>query len=79
MFKICASWEDDSTRELKTYSLCCRSCISTQFASANARHARCRLAPGEKLGLPAVFELSPDTRDRDLLRRTDLETGRAGG
>jgi hypothetical protein len=61
-FKIAARWSDGQTRELKTYSLSCGECVSGELRSAEARFATCRLAPGESLTRPEVFELRPDFR-----------------
>jgi hypothetical protein len=72
-FKIGAAWSDGTTRELKTYSLCCADCLPTELPAARTRRERCRQAPGETLGLAGVYELRPATRDRDLVRRQDLE------
>lgn len=73
-FKLGAVWAAGSTRELKTYSLCCIECLSAELTSARTRRATCRLAPGEDLGLVCVFEMRTDTRDRELVRREDLES-----
>jgi len=72
-FKIGAVWADGATRELKAYSLCCAACLPAELASARARREQCRQAPGEELGPVCVFDLRPSTRDRDLVRREDLE------
>ena len=72
-FKLGAVWADGTTRELKTYSLCCAECLPAELASARARREQCRLAPGEELGPVCVFDLRPTTRDRDLVRRPELE------
>lgn len=72
-FKIAARWSDGQTQELKTYSLTCSSCLAEQYASAVARRGACRLAPGETLDVPAVFEMNRGERDRTLKRRPDLE------
>ena len=66
-------WADGHTRELKTYSLCCDACRPAELTSARTRRERCRLAPGEDLGPVCVFELRPAARDRELVRREDLE------
>lgn len=72
-FKIGAAWSDGITRELKTYSLCCAACLPTELTSARTRRERCRQAPGETLGPACVFELRASARDRDLVRREELE------
>jgi hypothetical protein len=72
-FKIAARWSDGATDELKTYSLSCPACVETLYALALAKRAACRLAPGETLDEPGVYELNRGTRDRALVRRTDLE------
>lgn len=72
-FKIGAAWSDGTTRELKTYSLCCATCLPSELTSARARREQCRQAPGETLGPACVFELRPSARDRDLVRLEYLE------
>jgi hypothetical protein len=72
-FKIAARWSDGLTDELKTYSLACHECLATQFANALARRAACRLAPGETLDAPGVYEMARGDRDRVLKRRPELE------
>lgn len=72
-FKIAARWSDGITDELKTYSLACPGCLNLLFASATIRRAGCRLAPGETLDEPGIYELHRGERDRSLKRRSDLE------
>jgi hypothetical protein len=74
-FKIAARWSDGVTRELKTYFLACADCVSGLYRLAAAKKAACRLAPGETLGEPEVFEMCRGARDRELVRRPELETG----
>jgi hypothetical protein len=74
-FKIASVWSDGVTRELKTYSLACPACLPGLYPSAVAKQAACRLIPGESLERPGVYELQPGSRDRGLVRRTDLEVG----
>lgn len=73
VYKIAARWSDGVTSELKTYSLSCPSCMSDLFRSAKAKKAECRLAAGESLGEPEVFEIARGRRDRQLVRRPELE------
>ena len=72
-YKVAARWSDGVTNELKTYSLACPACLPKLFAEAVARRAACRLAPGETLEAPGVYELARGLRDRTLTRRPDLE------
>jgi hypothetical protein len=72
-FKIAARWSDGITDELKTYSLACPACLSKLYASALAKRAACRLAPGETLDAPGIYELHRGERDKQHKRRTDLE------
>lgn len=71
-FKIAARWSDGVTEELKTYFLSCAECLPDLFARAAVKHAACRLAPGETLDAPSVYELHRGERDRALKRREDL-------
>lgn len=73
VYKIAARWSDGTTAELKTYGLACPNCVADQLRSAVARRAACRLAPGETLDAPGVYELARGGRDRALARRPDLE------
>jgi hypothetical protein len=72
-YKIAARWSDGVTQELKTYTLTCAECLAVAFHRSRAKHAACRLAPGEKLESPGVFELVHGRRDQDLQPRPDLE------
>ena len=71
--KIAARWSDGATHELKTYFLACPDCVPTLFARARVKQAACRLAAGETLRQPEVYELARGGRDRELVRRPDLE------
>ncbi|HEX3146552.1 MAG TPA: hypothetical protein VHR66_00525 [Gemmataceae bacterium] len=73
IFKIAARWSDGVTSELKTYSLACSKCVPVLFQDARIRKSACRLAAGESLGDPQVFEMIRGRRDRELLRRKELE------
>ena len=73
VYKIAARWSDGVTRELKTYFLACADCLPVLYPTAQAKKSACRVAPGETLGEPEVFEMTRGRRDRDLVRRTDLE------
>lgn len=76
-FKVAARWSDGVTAELKTYSLACPTCLPKLFAAAVAKRAACRLAPGETLDEPGVYELHRGERDKTLKRRPDLEAAGA--
>ena len=73
-FKVAARWSDGATHELKTYALVCPACLPKELAAARVRGAACRLAPGESLEPPVVYELSRGGRDAELVRRKDLES-----
>lgn len=72
-FKIAARWSDGLTHELKTYYLSCAACLSKLYTSAIAKRNQCRLAPGETLDIPGIYEIHRGERDRTLKRREDLE------
>jgi hypothetical protein len=72
-FKVAARWSDGVTHELKTYYLACADCLPKLYASAVKKRAACRLAPGERLEAPGIYELTRGERDKDLKRREDLE------
>jgi hypothetical protein len=73
VFKIAARWSDGVTQELKTYALSCPDCLAEWYRRSCAKQAECRLAKGETLERPGVYELRRGQRDRTLTRRTDLE------
>jgi hypothetical protein len=72
-FKIAARWSDGVTEELKTYALSCEACLAAQFAASKAKQAACRLAPGETLDVPGIYELARGSRDTGLVRRHNIE------
>jgi hypothetical protein len=72
-FKIAARWSDGITNELKTYYLACPDCLAKLHALAVAKRTACRLAPGETLEAPGIYELHRGERDQTLKRRADLE------
>ena len=72
-YKIAARWSDGVTRELKTYFLACAECLPELYRTARVKKAACRLAAGETLGDPVVFELRRGARDRELVHRPELE------
>jgi hypothetical protein len=73
VYKVAARWSDGVTQELKTYGLACPACLAEQYARACAKRAACRLASGETLEEPGVYELARGRRDQQLVRRADLE------
>jgi hypothetical protein len=72
-YKVAARWSDGVTRELKTYYLTCPACLPALYASAVKKRPECRLAVGETLDEPGIYELTRGQRDKDLKRRPDLE------
>jgi hypothetical protein len=72
-FKIAATWSDGVTQELKTYALCCASCLKDLYHLSCRKQAACRLAPGERLEQPGIFELVRGKRDQQLARLADIE------
>lgn len=73
VYKIAARWSDGVTQELKTYALSCPACLARSFQQSRAKQAACRLAPGETLESPGIYELVRGHRDQQLVRRADLE------
>jgi hypothetical protein len=55
--KIASHWSDGHTIELKTYALACPACQDGLLQLAREKQSRCRLAPGERLDPPQVFDL----------------------
>ncbi len=76
-FKVAARWSDGLTDELKTYFLACPACLRGLFSVAVAKRLACRLAPGEVLETPGIYELNRGDRDKALKRREDLELSTA--
>jgi hypothetical protein len=72
-FKIAARWSDGVIRELKTYFLACRECLPRLYQEALVKKEACRLTAGETLGDPEVFEIQRGSRDKELVRRPELE------
>jgi hypothetical protein len=72
-YKIAARWSDGVTQELKTYALSCDACLNEQFTRSKTKQANCRLARGETLDVPGIYQLSRGERDTKLARLTDLE------
>jgi hypothetical protein len=73
VYKIAAQWSDGITRELKTYALSCSDCLSAFFHKSRQKQQACRLAPGETLEPPGIFQMVRGQRDRVLERLPDLE------
>jgi hypothetical protein len=73
VYKIAGRWSDGVTQELKTYALTCSACLAESFRRSRAKQAACRLAVGETLDSPGIYELARRRRDSQLLRRDDLE------
>lgn len=73
VYKIAARWSDGITHELKTYALSCGDCLAEQYRESCARHKACRLARGETLSKPEVYELERGQRDLQLVRREEME------
>ena len=73
VYKIAARWSDGVTHELKTYALSCAECLADWLIRSRAKQAACRLALGETLEPPGVYEMLRGQRDQQLIRRPDLE------
>jgi hypothetical protein len=73
VYKIAARWSDGVTGELKTYALSCADCLADWFRRSCEKQRACRLAAGETLERPGIYELDRGARDRELRRRRDLE------
>jgi hypothetical protein len=78
VYKIAAQWSDGVTGELKTYALACAGCLLAWFRTARAKQAACRLAPGEVLEPPGVYQLERGQHDQQLRRAEDMERQLAG-
>ena len=63
-YKIAARWSDGVTGELKTYALSCAVCLADWFRRSREKQAACRLAPGETLESPSIYELERGRRVR---------------
>ena len=74
IYKIAARWSDGVTHELKTYALSCADCLEEQYRQSRIKQRACRLAKGETLETPSIFELARGERDQRLRRCEDLET-----
>jgi hypothetical protein len=74
VYKIAARWSDGVTQELKTYALTCSACLVEAFRRSRVKQSACRLAPGETLESPGIYELVRGRRDPQLVRRAELES-----
>lgn len=72
-YKVAARWSDGVTEELKTYALSCTACLQDWLARSRQKQKGCRLTVNETLEPPGVWELVRGARDRQLVRRPDLE------
>jgi hypothetical protein len=72
-YKIAAAWSDGVTRELKTYALCCADCLKDFYHLSCRKQTACRLAPGETLDRPGIYEMLRGKRDQQLVRLADRE------
>jgi hypothetical protein len=79
IYKIAARWSDGITEELKTYALSCAECLSELLRASRQKQSACRLAAGEMLQPPCIYELRRGRRDRALVRLAELEAKVAGG
>jgi hypothetical protein len=73
VYKVAARWSDGVTEELKTYGLCCAACLQDWLGRSRQKQKVCRLTINETLEPPGVWELVRGARDRQLIRRPDLE------
>jgi hypothetical protein len=74
-YKIAARWSDGITDELKTSSLACADCLPDLYAAAEVKRGACRLAAGECLHEPGIYELHRGGRDNALQRCAEIEAG----
>ncbi len=72
-YKIAARWSDGVVGELKTYGLCCATCLLTWFQRGCQRQQACHLTAGETLDPPGVWLLRRGERDQALQRLPELE------
>lgn len=56
-YKIASRWTDGITEELKTYGLACREHAEDVFQLGLEKQKKCRLAQGESLEVPQIFQL----------------------
>ena len=73
VYKIAARWSDGVTEELKTYALSCAECLPDWLRRSVAKQAACRLAPGETLDRPGIYNLERGRRDKQIERLSELE------
>lgn len=73
VYKIAARWSDGLTAELKTYALVCADCLGEAFRHSRQKQAACRLAAGETLEIPGIYQLAAGRRDHQLVRMPELE------
>lgn len=71
--KIASLWSDGLVRELKTYSLCCETCLTDQYRLSCIKQKACRLTQSESLETPGIYWMQRGQRDQKLQRLPDLE------
>jgi hypothetical protein len=74
-YKIAAEWSDGTTKELKTYGLACEEHLEVLFRQSREKHRGCRVAEGETLSGPCIFQIEQGRRDRELVRLPEREAG----
>lgn len=73
VYKIASRWSDGLSSELKTYGLCCESCLSAWFQKSRQKQMQCKLATGETLDPAGIYHLVAGERDQRLHRLPELE------
>lgn len=73
VYKIAARWSDGLASELKTYGLCCETCLPAWFQKSRQKQMQCKLTTGETLDPAGIYFLAAGERDRRLARVPELE------
>ena len=71
--KIAGRWSDGLQSELKTFALCCETCLPKWFHASRAKRDQARLAANESLDPPGIYRLERGQRDQVLTRMEELE------
>ena len=72
-YKIAGEWSDGTTKELKTYGLACEGHLEGVFRRSRSKQSHCRVAEGESLSEPRIFQVEQGRRDRELVRLPERE------
>jgi len=66
-WKVAGVWSDGLTTELKTYALCCETCLPQAWRTACLKQAVCRVDVGETIVGPHAYRRTSGGLVRDVV------------